>query len=319
MMQYAELPIPEGTMLERVATGAAWSEGPLWLPARGVLRWSDIPGNRVLEFDPGTGTARVHANEVEFQNGRAVASDGTTIVCSHGRRAVERWDEHGFVETIVDRWNGKRLNSPNDIAIHSDGSIWFTDPDYGIRQPHEGHPGEQEYGGCNVFRFADGRLDAVITDACRPNGIAFSPDETVLYVTDTATALGDGDAHCIRTYDLVQDPAAQDRPAAVRLAGARLLAEVAPGVPDGIAVDVEGRIWSSSASGVQVFDADGARLGEIPVPEVVGNLCFADDGALYIAATTSLYRIATATRAAATRTTPQRSGAQRSASPGSAR
>lgn len=294
MTRRTRLPLPPDAVLERVATGAEWSEGPVWIPGLEVLRWSDIPGSRVLEYDPATGRARVHADDVEFQNGRAVDADGTMVVCSHGRRALERWDEHGFVETIVDRWDGHRLNSPNDVALHPDGSIWFTDPDYGIRQPHEGHPGEREYGGCYVFRFHDGRLEAVITDVGRPNGIAFSPSGRVLYVTDTAAALGDGDAHCIRAYDLEPDGDG-DR---VRLSDARVFADVSPGVPDGIAIDVEGRLWSSSANGVQVFEADGERLGLIPVPEIVGNLCFASDGALYVAATTSLYRIATTTRGA---------------------
>ena len=289
MILSTELPLATGAAVERVATGATWSEGPVWLPASAVVRWSDIPGNRVLEYDPATGLVRTCHDDVEFTNGRALAADGTTIVCSHGRRALERWDDSGHIETVADNWNGARFNSPNDVAVHSDGSFWFTDPDYGIRQPQEGHPGEREYGGCYVFRVHDGGVTPVITDIGRPNGIAFSPDETRLYVTDTAAALGDGDAHHILAYDVADG----------HVINPRVLTEVGPGVPDGIAVDVEGRIWSSSATGVQVFAPDGSPLGEIRVPETVGNLCFAGDGTLYIAATTSLYRIPTTTRGAA--------------------
>lgn len=288
MTTSTELPLVAGAAIERVASDATWSEGPVSMPASRVVRWSDIPGDRVLEYDPATGETRTRHSNVEFTNGRAHAADGTTVVCSHGRRAVERWNDVECIETIAEGWNGGRLNSPNDVALHSDGSIWFTDPDYGIRQPREGHPGEREYGGCYVFRVQGGEIAPVITDIGRPNGIAFSPDETRLYVTDTASALGDGDGHHIRVYDV--DGA--------RVVNGRMFAEVSPGVPDGIAVDVDGRVWSSSASGVQVFAPDGSRLGEIAVPETVGNLCFAEDGMLYIAASTSLYRIATTTRGA---------------------
>jgi gluconolactonase len=195
-----------------------------------------------------------------------------------------------MVTSIVGRWGPHRLNSPNDIAIAQDGSYWFTDPDYGIRQPHEGHPGEREYGDCRVFRWdpQTGGLTAVIDDIVRPNGIAFSPDGARVYVTDTAAGLNDGPGHWIRVYDT----------AGTSVAGGRLFATIDAGLPDGIAVDIEGRVWSSAADGVHVFDPDGAEALFVPVPEVVANLCFGgDDGTdLFIAATTSLYRLRTNTR-----------------------
>lgn len=284
-----------GTRLERVATGAAWSEGPVWLPRERVVRWSDVPGDRILEWDAATGETRVHREHVEFTNGRTLDGEGRVVQCSHGRRAIER-EVDGDVEVLVERHGKARLNSPNDVVVASDGAIWFTDPPYGIVQPHEGHPGKREYGGCHVFRFveATGELSVATTAVQEPNGLAFSPDERILYVSDTSVASrrdGTGE-HCIREFSVSEQ---------WQLTPLGVLATIEPGVPDGLRVDVEGRVWTSSADGVQVFGADGAALGRIPVPEVVGNLCFGgEDGHdLFIAASTSLYRIRTATRDAA--------------------
>ncbi|SDH83089.1 SMP-30/gluconolactonase/LRE family protein [Agrococcus jejuensis] len=277
--------------LEQLASGATWSEGPLWIPDARVVRWSDIPGDRILEWDAATGEQRVHRTGVEFTNGRALLADGAVVQCSHGRRALEV-ERAGAVETLVDHHGFAQLNSPNDVLVHDDGSIWFTDPPYGIVQPHEGHPGEQEYGGCAVFRLHEGVLAVMTLDILRPNGIACSPDGRTLYVTDTSAALDDGPEHCIWAFAIVGDGAD------VALRDRRVLAEIVPGVPDGIAVDVAGRIWSSAGDGVHVLAPDGTELLRIPVPEVVGNVCFGgDDGdELFIAATTSLYRIRTTTR-----------------------
>jgi len=289
--------VPDGARLERVTTGATWSEGPVWLPTEGVLRWSDIPGDRILEVDPRDGELRVYRAGVEFTNGRTLDLNGNVVQCSHGRRAVER-DIDGEVTIIADRWNGHRLNSPNDVVVASDGSIWFTDPPYGIVQEHEGHLGTPEYGGNFVFRIdpLDGRVDAMIRDVEEPNGLAFSPDESILYVTDTSAALrsdGSGNHH-IAAYDVATD---------FSCSGPRVFAVVEPGLADGIRVDELGRVWSSSADSVQIFAPDGALLGRIPVPEKVGNLCFggADGSILFVAATTSIYSIATTTRDAAWR------------------
>lgn len=282
--------LPAGPKVERLATGATWSEGPLWIPAERAVRWSDIPGNRILRWDARTGAVSVHRHEVEFTNGRLLDTDGSVVQCSHGRRRLERETADGVVTAIVDGWQGHRLNSPNDVALAPDGAYWFTDPDYGIRQPHEGHPGEREYGDCRVFRWSDADgLTAVIDDIDRPNGIAFSPDGSTVYVTDTAAGLADGPGHWIRSYDVVGATARNGRH----------FATIEAGLPDGIAIDVDGRVWSSAGDGVHVFDPYGTEILFVPVPEVVANVCFGgDDGTdLFIAASTSLYRVRTSTHA----------------------
>ena len=285
--------------LECLYTGSIWAEGPLWVPSTQTVRWSDIPNNRILEFDPATGAADEYARDVEFTNGRTLDVDGSVVQCSHGRRRVER-DRDGTVTSLVDSYQGRRLNSPNDVVIASDASIWFTDPPYGILPgTTEGHEGEQEYGGCYVFRLdpASGTLAAVITDLVHPNGLAFSPDETLLYVADTAgprygvplriVAYGLRDGACGPGRVVVELPDGQ--------------------AADGLRVDVEGRIWTSAGPTVRVYSPSFELLASFDVPETVSNLCFGgpDGRDLYITATTSLYRIRTGTRDAAGRNVPQ--------------
>lgn len=285
-----------GARLEKLATGCGWAEGPVWIPETGRLRWSDVTRDRILEWDAGTGATSEYAVGVEFTNGRTRDLEGRVVQCSHGLRRVERVEPDGAVIPLVESWEGGRFNSPNDVVVASDGAVWFTDPPYGILPAGlEGHPGESDYGGCHVFRVepATGIARAVVTDMVRPNGLAFSPDESLLYVADTAGLDIEGAPAGVRVYR-VEGGACRD---------GRDLFAARPGATDGLRVDVEGRIWSSSASGVQVFDADGARLLEIPVPETVANLCFGgDDGTeLFVTATTSLYRIRTTTTDSAAR------------------
>lgn len=288
-----------GAQLERVATGATWSEGPLWIPQLSVVRWSDIPGNRILQFDPATGALSTHRNDVEFTNGRTLDHDGSVIQCSHGRRSVER-ERDGRVETLVDGFRGGRLNSPNDVVVKSDGTIWFTDPAYGIVQPAEGHAGKREYRDHYVFRLdlATGDLLPVVIDVEEPNGLAFSPDESILYVADTSAGLrtdGSGNRH-VRAYDIRHGFQCKDGRTILTL-------DESDGLVDGFRVDTEGRLWASSRAAVIVFSPEGVELLRIPVPEVIANVCFGgEDGTdLYIAASTSLYRISTTVTDAARR------------------
>ncbi|MFC0675023.1 SMP-30/gluconolactonase/LRE family protein [Brachybacterium hainanense] len=303
----ASLLLEDGARLEKVASGAQWAEGPLWIPGRRALRYSDIPGDRILEYSEESGELSVHATGVGFTNGRTLDLDGTVLECSHGMRALLRdaAESAGGIReasVVVDRYGDHRLNSPNDVIVSSDGTIWFTDPSYGIKRPAEGHPGEEEYGDRYVFRLdpRTGVLAPVVIDVETPNGLALSPDESVLYVSDSSLQPCDlanpnparPRGHAIHAYDVVEGRHAKN---------GRLLVEVDPGLPDGIRVDVDGRLWSSSASGVQVFSAAGEKLLDIAVPEIVANLAFGgEDGrTLYITATTSLYRIRTTTRDAA--------------------
>lgn len=302
--------------VQHIATGATWAEGPLWIPGENVVRWSDIPGNRILQMDPETGETIVWQTNVEFTNGRAHHPDLGIIQCSHGRRGIEKAPLVPFMqaELLIDAYEGKRLNSPNDVAVHPlDSTIWFTDPPYGIFEPGQGYEGELGYGRCYVFKLDHhGDLTPVVTELSRPNGIAFSPDGRHLYVTNTVAAEGaelphsDPDRervlanvsdaegrHHIWCFDLNTDSLV------VRGSG-RVFAAPRDGVPDGIAVDHEGRVWSSGGSGITVFSPEGKELAFAPVPETVSNLCFGGPSGtdLFITATTGLYRLRTNTRGA---------------------
>jgi gluconolactonase len=281
-----------GEQLERLASGAAWSEGPVWMREDASLLWSDIPNNRILRWHAREGQS-VWRDQVEFTNGHAREADGSLLHCSHGLRAIvrTRFGEDGQPmpdEVVVNRYQGRRLNSPNDVIVKSDGTIWFSDPPYGIVSDHEGHQGESELGGHYVFRFdpASAALDVVSTVIEEPNGLAFSPDESVLYVSDTSAALRkDGSGH----HHIV----AFDVQGGRTLMNPRVFAEIFPGLADGFRVDARGWVYTSSADSVQVYHPDGTRLAAIPVPEKVGNLTFggAQRDELYICASTSLYRI----------------------------
>lgn len=286
--------LPAGAVLLKRATGATWSEGPVWIPENHSVRWSDIPGNRILEYFTVSDELTVYADGVEFTNGRTLDRDGSVIQCSHGNRRVER-DTDGVVTTIVDSYNGVRLNSPNDVIVASDGAIWFSDPSYGITVAAEGHAGVKEYGDHYVFRFdrATGEATPVVIDVEEPNGLAFSPDERVLYVSDTSAAsrTDGGGNHHIRAYDMVDGKAKNGRTFAV----------IPDGLPDGFRVDLDGNVWTSSESGIFVYSHAGELRGTIPVPEKVANVCFGgvDGTELFITASTSLYSIQTLARDAA--------------------
>jgi gluconolactonase len=281
LMGMSLLPILAGAELETLYRGTRWGEGPVWLPGTGRLRWSDIPNDRILEYDADTGRTEVYRQGVEFTNGRTLDLAGAVVQCSHGRRAVERDTGTGVV-TLVDRWAGYRLNSPNDVVVASDGAIWFTDPPYGILSDKQGHLAEPEYGGCYVFRYDEltGQIAPMVTDMVHPNGLAFAPGERVLYVSDTSALHDPGGYHHIRAYDVVDG----------ECVNGRVFAEVSPGCPDGFRVDPHGRVWTSSGDSVQLYAPDATHLARIPVPEPVSNLCFAGPD-LYITAATSLYRV----------------------------
>lgn len=278
--------------LEKVATGAAWGEGPVWINEAQSLIWSDIPNNRILRWSELDGLS-VWRDHADFTNGHCRDLEGNILHCSHGQRAIIRTQlidglEQTVDETLVRLYQGRRLNSPNDVIVKSDSTIWFTDPPYGILSDKEGHKADPELRHNYVFRFdpKTGALDIASDFADEPNGLAFSPDERILYVSDTSAALrppGQGNHHIV-AFDLSTTGT---------LSEPRIFAEISPGLPDGFRVDTHGWLYISSESGVQIYHPDGTRLAEIPVPEKVGNLTFggAQNDWLYICASTSIYRI----------------------------
>jgi len=287
--------------LERLCTGAIWSEGPVWMPRTQQLLWSDIPNNRMLSWHAEQGMS-VWREGVEFTNGHVLEADGSLLHCSHGQRAITRTriGAQGRVasdEVVVSHYQGRRFNSPNDVVVKRDGTIWFTDPPYGILSDYEGHKAESELGDCYVFRFdpRSGSLRVVSDWVEEPNGLAFSPDESVLYVSDTSAALrtdGSGHHHIV-AFDVVDG---QD------LANPRVFAVVNPGLSDGFRLDDHGFVYTSSQDSVQVYHPDGTRMGRIGVPEKVGNVVFGGPlgNELFICASTSLYRVRLNTRGATT-------------------
>lgn len=266
--------------VKRLATGFDWVEGPAWFGDMGCLLFSDIPNNRILRLDDaGVSTFRSPSN---FSNGHTRDLQGRLVSCEHGGRRVTRTEWDGRVTVTADSYQGKPLNSPNDVIVARDGAIWFSDPHYGIMTDYEGNRAEQELP-CNVYRVdPDGRIEAVITDMACPNGLAFSPDERLLYVADTGRMFSDDPQH-IRVYDMVDG----------RPANGRLFHSIAPGCADGIRLDSEGNLWSSAADGVHCIAPDGRRLGRILVPERVSNICFGGraKNRLFITATTSVYSV----------------------------
>ena len=300
-------PFDPSARVEKVATGAAWAEGPLWYPLEKVVRFSDIPNNRIIQLDPATGETLVWKSGVNYANGRTHHPDLGVVECNHGTRSLDKAPLVPFMdaEMLIDFFEGGRLNSPNDVAVHPiEHTIWFTDPPYGILSEGQGQPGEMEYGRAYVFKLDHhGDLEAVVTELSRPNGIAFSRDGKRLYVTNTAdnpdkpeenapeSVTDSAGRHHIWAFDLDADNA-------VVKGSGRPFACPAAGVPDGITVDEEDRVWSSGGDGVSVFDSDGSLIAHASVPEVVSNLCFGgEDGQdLFITATTSLYRLRTNTR-----------------------
>ncbi|MBE7470113.1 MAG: SMP-30/gluconolactonase/LRE family protein [Anaerolineales bacterium] len=278
--------------LERLCTGAVWSEGPVYFAEGDYVLWSDIPNNRMLRWSAGEGMS-VFRQPANFTNGHYRDLQGRLVSCEHGGRRISRTEPDGTVVTLVDNYQGKRLNSPNDLVVKSDGTIWFSDPPYGILSNREGYQAESELGANYVFRY-DPQTDAltiVVDDVVEPNGLAFSPDESLLYVADTSAAFDPHGNHHIRVYEVVDGKTATN---------GRLFVEVNPGLADGFRVDQHGHIFTSSADSIQVYHPDSQLLGKILVPEKVSNCTFGgpDKNRLFITASTSLYAITLNTQGA---------------------
>ncbi|WP_457588478.1 SMP-30/gluconolactonase/LRE family protein [Ensifer canadensis] len=272
--------------VEQLYTGCRWAEGPAYFAAGRYLVWSDIPNDRMLRYDETDGHVSIFRQPSNFANGNTTDRHGRLVTCEHGGRRVSRTEHDGSITTVADRWNGKRLNSPNDVVVRSDGSIWFTDPAYGIESDYEGHKAESEIGACHVYRVdpATGAVAAVITDMVRPNGLAFSLDEEKLYVVDTGRTHGPNLPAHMRVFDVNEAGA---------ISGGRVVADCTVGLFDGFRLDDEGRIWTSARDGIHCYHPDGTLLGKVRVPENTANCVFGGPkrNILYICATSSLYAV----------------------------
>jgi len=272
---------------ETLFTDCRWAEGPVWFADGNYLLWSDIPNDRILRWIPGVGVSTFRS-PAGNTNGHTRDRQGRLVSCSHGNRRVERTEADGTITVLADGYKGKPLNSPNDVVVKSDGTIWFTDPAYGIESDYEGHKSPQEQAGCYVFRIDPNRgdLTLVADDFDRPNGLAFSPDESILYVADSA---GGGDRsrpHHIRALKVGANN---------RLGRSRVLIEINPGVPDGFRIDTDGNLWTTAGDGVHIYTSSGVLLGKIRTPRTPANVTFggAKHNWLFIAASDSLHLLHT--------------------------
>jgi gluconolactonase len=277
--------------VERLHTGCRWAEGPAWFPAGRYLVWSDIPNDRVLRWDETDGSVSVFQQPAMNSNGHTVDLQGRLVSCEHRGRCVSRIEHDGSRTVLASHVGGKRLNSPNDVVVKSDGSIWFTDPSYGIDSDYEGDAAPGEIGAQHVYRIAPGGGDiaVVASDFVQPNGLAFSPDESLLYIVDTgATHRPDGPHH-VRRFSVAANGV---------LSGGEVFATCPLGLYDGLRVDRHGNLWLSAGDGVHCHAPDGALLGKILIPETVANLCFGGpkNNRMFICGTTSLYSVYLNTR-----------------------
>lgn len=278
--------------LDELYSGCRWAEGPVWFADLNCLIWSDIPNERMMRYSQ-DGDVSVFRPRSDFTNGNTRDNQGRLISCQHGARRVVRTEIDGTITVLADTFGGKRLNSPNDVVVKSDDTIWFTDPSYGIMSNYEGFKAEPEQTTRNVYRLdpASGDLRVVCSDFGQPNGLAFSPDETKLYIADSAWSHDPDWPRHIRVFDVRDDGT---------LAGGEEFCSVDAGLPDGFRVDVAGNIWTSAADGVHCFSPVGTLIGKILVPQPVANVTFGGPrgNRLFITATRSLYAVYTATTGA---------------------
>lgn len=277
--------------IERLATGTRWGEGPVWFGDGRYLLWSDIPNHRILKWEEETGAVSVFRKPSDQANGNTRDRQGRLVTCEHAGRRVTRTEYDGSITVIADSYNGKRLNSPNDLVVKSDDSIWFTDPPFGILGNYEGVKADPSTGpGQNVYRVdgSTGEISVVADDVLGPNGLAFSPDESILYIVESRGV----PTRKILAFDVSPDGRS--------LSNKRILIDAGPGgTPDGFRVDVDGNLWcgwgmgSEELDGVMVFAPDGGPIGRIQLPERCANVCFGGlyRNRLFMAAAQSLYAL----------------------------
>jgi gluconolactonase len=279
--------------VEKLYTGCRWAEGPAWFAAGRYLLWSDIPNDRMLRWDETDGSVSVFRQPSMNSNGNSVDLLGRLVSCEHRGRCVSRTEFDGRRTVLADRYDGKRFNSPNDLVVKSDGSIWFTDPSYGIDSDYEGDASPSEIGACHVYRIdpASGRVAIVASDFVQPNGLAFSPDESLLYIVDTGLSHKVDGPHHVRRFTVSADGSG--------ITGGEVFATCPAGLYDGLRVDARGNLWLAAGDGVHCHASDGSLLGKILIPETVANVCFGGPklNRLFICGTTSLYSVFLNTRA----------------------
>ncbi len=284
--------IHSNARVEVLWQGGRWLEGPAYFPAGRYLVWSDIPNDRVMRWDENDGHVSVFSQACNNQNGHTVDLEGRLISCEHRSRCVSRIEHDGSITVLASAFEGKRLNSPNDVVVKSDGSIWFSDPSYGIDSDYEGDAAPSEIGSCSVYRIdPSGRISRVVDNLVQPNGLAFSADERLLYVADTGKTHEPNCTPAIWTYAVENE----------RLGPGQLLIESDAGLFDGFRTDTQGNIWTSAGDGVHCYAPDGALLGKILLDEVVANLVFGGPkkNRLFICATTTLRSVYVNARGAA--------------------
>ena len=278
--------------VEKLWRGCRWAEGPAWFGGGRYLVWSDIPNDRVLRWDETDGSVSVFRQPSLNANGHAVDRQGRLVSCEHRGRCISRTEHDGSGAWCSPRTSeGRRFNSPNDAVVKSDGTIWFSDPSYGIDSDYEGDAADNEMGAQRVYRIAPegGQVSVVADDFVQPNGLAFSPDESLLYIVDTGATHVAGGPHHVRRFRVGPDGV---------LTGGEVFAECPVGLYDGLRVDVHGNLWLSAGDGVHCHAPDGTLLGRIRIPEPVANLCFGGPklNRLFVCATSSLYSVYLNTR-----------------------
>lgn len=273
-------------MPEVIFDDGRWNEGPCYVPAWRTLIWSDIPNDRLMRFDEITSTVSVWRSPSHNANGNTTDREGRLVTCEHATRRVTRTEHDGSVTVLADGFAGRRLNSPNDVVVRSDGSVWFSDPHYGINTDYFGRRAASEQAGAQVYRLdpATGRLEAAITTMTQPNGLAFSRDETRLFVVETARTLGPDHPCHIRRFDLPAEGTPIDR---------GVVAEASAGLFDGIRLDDQDRIWAGAGDGVHCYASDGRLLGKILMDVPVINLCFGGPkrNILYLCSPRQVWRV----------------------------
>ncbi|MFT4148575.1 MAG: SMP-30/gluconolactonase/LRE family protein [Paracoccaceae bacterium] len=277
--------------LEVLATGLRWGEGPVWFGDARHLLFSDIPNNRILKWDEETGAVSLFRYPANYTNGHTRDREGRLVSCEHGGRRVTRTEHDGSITVLVDNWQGKRLNSPNDVVVKSDGTVWFTDPPYGILTDYEGDKADSEIGAFNVYRLdpVTGDLRVVAGDFVKPNGLVFSADETRLFIADSGRSHDPNAPHHVRVFDVTTDGT---------LSGGAIFATIDPGIPDGMRIDDRGALWVATGDGAQCFAPDGTLIGRILTGEVIANICFggAKRNRLFLAGQSALYAVHLNTR-----------------------